>query len=339
MLTLIKRSGWPFSYDITNYHGIQPSQFEWTQDDNKFSGVTVYFDHNHLGGVKDNRTGLGFLLDYFDNSKDRLSFLKQGFKSNNEKLKFLLNGFRKSNKDRLSFLWLSESRAIEGKVHKHVLKNRDLFFDCYDAIFVHDREMIEKDNRFRYLPNGSNKHWVTDCGIHKKNKLISMINSGKRMCEGHLLRNKITARLKDKIDLFGLMYNPIERKEEGLNEYMFSIALENARYRTYITEKILDCFATGTIPIYWGAPDIGDYFNEDGIIKWTDDFDIGQLRHNDEFRVRLENTSLEHPTRSCPRGYFSGHALVDLLLPLLSHELENVIQSLARHNFQVLGLG
>ena len=88
MLKLIKRSGWPFSYDITNYHGIQPSQFEWTQDDNKFSGVTVYFDHNHLGGVKDNRTGLGFLLDYFDNSKDRLSFLKQGFKSNNEKLKF-----------------------------------------------------------------------------------------------------------------------------------------------------------------------------------------------------------------------------------------------------------
>lgn len=277
MLKLIKRSGWPFSYDITNYHGIQPSQFEWTQDDNKFSDVTVYFDHNHLGGVKDNRTGLGFLLDYFDNSKDRLSFLKQGFKSNNEKLKFLLNGFRKSNKDRLSFLWLSESRAIEGKVHKHVLKNRDLFFDCYDAIFVHDREMIEKDNRFRYLPNGSNKHWVTDCGIHKKNKLISMINSGKRMCEGHLLRNKITARLKDKVDLFGLTYNPIERKEEGLNEYMFSIALENARYRTYITEKILDCFATGTIPIYYGAPDIGDYFNEDGIIKWTDDFDIGQL--------------------------------------------------------------
>jgi len=97
------------------------------------------------------------------------------------------------------------------------------------------------------------------------------------MCEGHLLRNKITASLKDKVDLFGLTYNPIERKEEGLNEYMFSIALENARYRTYITEKILDCFATGTIPIYLGAPDIGDYFNKDGIIIWTDDFDIDQL--------------------------------------------------------------
>ena len=104
-----------------------------------------------------------------------------------------------------------------------------------------------------------------------------MINSGKKMCKGHRARNTITAKFKDKVDLFGRMYNPIERKETALNDYMFSIALENAQYKTYFTEKILDCFATGTIPIYLGAPDIGDYFNEDGIIKWTDDFDFEQL--------------------------------------------------------------
>ena len=36
------------------------------------------------------------------------------------------------------------------------------------------------------------------------------------------------------------------------------------------TEKILDCFLTGTIPIYYGAPDIGDHFNMDGIININD---------------------------------------------------------------------
>ena len=77
-----------------------------------------------------------------------------------------------------------------------------------------------------------------------------------------------------------IMLNPIKRKEEGLNNYMFSIALENAQYSTDITEKILDCFATGTIPMYWGAPDIGDFFNKDGIIIWTDDFDINQLNED-----------------------------------------------------------
>ena len=53
---------------------------------------------------------------------------------------------------------------------------------------------------------------------------------------------------------------------------MFSVAIENNVLRTYFTEKVLDCFATGTIPIYLGAPDIGDHFNIDGILT-LDDFD------------------------------------------------------------------
>ena len=55
---------------------------------------------------------------------------------------------------------------------------------------------------------------------------------------------------------------------------MFSIAIENASYETYFTEKLLDCFATGTIPVYYGAPDIGDYFNKDGIIDLSEEFDV-----------------------------------------------------------------
>ena len=55
---------------------------------------------------------------------------------------------------------------------------------------------------------------------------------------------------------------------------MFSIAIENGQYETYFTEKLLDCFATGTIPVYLGAPDIGEYFNKDGIIDLTEEFDV-----------------------------------------------------------------
>ena len=36
----------------------------------------------------------------------------------------------------------------------------------------------------------------------------------------------------------------------------------------------MDCFATGTIPIYYGTPDIGDHFNKDGIIVLDDNFNI-----------------------------------------------------------------
>jgi hypothetical protein len=27
----------------------------------------------------------------------------------------------------------------------------------------------------------------------------------------------------------------------------------------WVTEKIVDCVITGTVPIYWGAPNIGEY--------------------------------------------------------------------------------
>lgn len=48
-------------------------------------------------------------------------------------------------------------------------------------------------------------------------------------------------------------------------------------YETYFTEKIIDCFACGTIPIYLGSPDIGDYFNPDGIISLNANFDIKNI--------------------------------------------------------------
>ena len=66
-------------------------------------------------------------------------------------------------------------------------------------------------------------------------------------------------------------------KEEALRDYMFSITIENDAYNNYFTEKITDCFANGTIPVYWGSPNIGEYFNEDGIILLTEDFDINSL--------------------------------------------------------------
>jgi hypothetical protein len=57
---------------------------------------------------------------------------------------------------------------------------------------------------------------------------------------------------------------------------MFHIAAENSQQRNYFTEKIIDCFASKTIPIYYGCPNIGDWFNMDGIITFND---IKDLEH------------------------------------------------------------
>lgn len=54
--------------------------------------------------------------------------------------------------------------------------------------------------------------------------------------------------------------------KNALFESMFHIAIENAFDEHYFSEKLMDCFATYTIPIYMGCPNIGDYFNLDGMI-------------------------------------------------------------------------
>lgn len=48
----------------------------------------------------------------------------------------------------------------------------------------------------------------------------------------------------------------IGNKRAVLSQYKFAICFENAIASGYVTEKILDCFMAGVIPVYLGAPEI-----------------------------------------------------------------------------------
>lgn len=51
-----------------------------------------------------------------------------------------------------------------------------------------------------------------------------------------------------------------------LFDYQFHIAIENTQSPFYITEKALDCFRTGVLPIYYGATQVDEFFDERGFI-------------------------------------------------------------------------
>jgi hypothetical protein len=61
---------------------------------------------------------------------------------------------------------------------------------------------------------------------------------------------------------------------------MFSLAIENVREKNYFSEKIVDCFITKTIPIYWGCPNISDFFDINGIIEFKDFNDFLNISNN-----------------------------------------------------------
>lgn len=245
----------PFPVQFSSNSNLKPKLFEWTTED---VPTKVFIDR-----------GIAYGMNYE--------------KQPNEK----------------KIAWIAESRAIfyGFSIEKESFEeNINKVCDAYDAVFFADKEFCAKYPRVKFSFAGSNLPWCKNKQIFSKSKLVSMFASSKRVTIGHEKRHKYAEMFKNKIDLFGgaagskrlgVNNSPWPDKSEALNDYMFHITIENDSYPTYFTEKITDCFATGTIPIYWGAPDIGEHFNMDGIILLNDNFDLNSLT------PELYNTKLD----------------------------------------------
>jgi len=187
----------------------------------------------------------------------------------------------------LKYLWLLESKHIKPGMVESIIDNKQLVEDTYETIFTHDQRLLALGDKYKWVP--AQGFWIKEPKIYEKTKMISMIASNKRMCEGHVKRLGWVERIGDQLDLYGRGFNEIADKEKGLCDYMFSVAIENGEYETYFTEKLLDCFATGTIPVYLGAPDIGDHFNKDGIIDLTEEFEVSEEIYYSKMDAIKEN--------------------------------------------------
>jgi hypothetical protein len=142
--------------------------------------------------------------------------------------------------------------------------------DLLDFIFTFNKQLIDKNPaKYKFIPADWCCIEEASHGGSKKDSLVSMIYSNKGGID-RPVRHRVAERFGDKIDLFGGHKGEVELKSDTLNKYMFSIAIENSIDNFYYTEKIIDCFITKNIPIYRGAKNIGEFFDERGIIQWTD---------------------------------------------------------------------
>ena len=80
--------------------------------------------------------------------------------------------------------------------------------------------------------------------------------------------------------------NTCKDKLEFQKQYKFALAIENTSHPGYTTEKLIEAFAAGCIPIYWGDPDVGKYFNTKSFINVMDyaslDDVVAEIIHIDE---------------------------------------------------------
>lgn len=147
----------------------------------------------------------------------------------------------------------------------------------FDYVLSHDDNFIQNSERWLWYPAGGSRVALAKWKIYPKTKDVSLLTSNKKMTYGHTLRLKIAERYGDKIDVTRIAGGAeYVRPITCLEDYRFSVILENEKSRYWFTEKLIDCFATGTIPIYRGCPDIGNFFDAGGIIEFDNlaDFDL-----------------------------------------------------------------
>lgn len=110
-----------------------------------------------------------------------------------------------------------------------------------------------------------------------KTKKISTVCSDKQQGHTiHKLRYDFTKIMEERIpelERFGRGFKWIETKAEAIDDYEFHVAIEN-HYAPHVwTEKLADTFLGYAVPIYYGCPNVYDYFPEDSIIL-IDIYDI-----------------------------------------------------------------
>lgn len=164
--------------------------------------------------------------------------------------------------DQKKVAWLLEPKAISPNIYTYILENYRLF----DYVLTFDKDLLSNIPNGLFAPYGT--FWVEDKIDYQKQHMVSMILSFKNYTEGQQLRHNILSQRPSIVDFYGKFDSTkeIKTKNEALDNYYYSIAVENSIQDSYWTEKLLDCFITKTIPIYYGTRDVSNFFNSKGII-------------------------------------------------------------------------
>ena len=168
------------------------------------------------------------------------------------------------------------------------IENRDPNFANTDyAIGIH---YIDKEDRYFRKPTETHQLSAIQT-VYNVTKIKNIDVSKKKFCAwvvsngGGRVRNLFFDKLSEYkvVDSGGHFRNnvggSVGNKIEFLSHYKFSICMENSKTQGYISEKLVDCFEAGTIPIYYGDDTVLELLNSKSYIH---------IKNEDEFEEKIE---------------------------------------------------
>lgn len=156
--------------------------------------------------------------------------------------------------DHIHRFYIMLTKYLNWRFYKILTKNEYLVDNIKNCSFFYFGSTILKNYQ--------------EVNINKKH-MASLIASTQNQLKGHKMRHKIVKKINEmdlNVEVIGAGYVPFELKEDGLKSYRYSIIIENSSEYDYFTEKLIDACLLETVPIYWGAPNISEYFDTRGFI-------------------------------------------------------------------------
>lgn len=151
---------------------------------------------------------------------------------------------------------------------------KDMVYQNYknfDLVLTYDPRLLELPNAQEFVPVSA---WVDNIDV-KKTDQISYLMSSKIWTGDHRMRFQILREVegKNKLGSFDFLMHRSPPMLPNKNDFFvnakFHIVCENQVMPNMFSEKLLDCFKTCTVPIYYGCINIEKYFNTQGIIRFN----------------------------------------------------------------------
>lgn len=213
--------------------------------------------------------------------------------------------------------------------------NHVAYFPCFSIEDKKDNPLRPWTSRKYMVMVAANKYWTIRRGYFRK--LLALTRDFLCGRKSFLTTDVINRQLHDKrlelieyfggngdLALFGMYWDDIDNlpdhwkmrlsgivkklnppacqdKNKTIAQYKFALCLENMKSPGYVTEKIVDCFYAGVIPVYCGAPDIDDFVPKQAFVHMAD------FASYDDLNAYLKNLTTDDALKILA----SGQAFLD----------------------------
>jgi len=149
-------------------------------------------------------------------------------------------------------------------------------YNFYDDAYIFDTPFVpwlinSKNNQSIFDEHKRDINYFKNLNYLQKNKMMSVICSTKKITDNHKARLNFVYKLKehfgDNLDWYGEGVEEINSKWAGISDYKYHIALENDSRNNLVSEKIYDSFLGLSMPFYYGAVNISEYFPDDSYVN------------------------------------------------------------------------